>query len=100
MKKRLHFILSLFCIGAFIAGCNKDALIKTDTQTADATVVIGETARPIEEICDAYFKANTLESKNAEKIISVTNEFMAINKNTKEFGNKKPTRIQPICIRG
>ena len=57
-------------------------------------------AKPIETLCKDYFAANKNEPDNSAKIIAVTNEFMLLNKSTKEFSSKNPCHIQPVYAYG
>jgi hypothetical protein len=101
MKKIAYWCMLLF-IAAIIFSCNKDEDLKEDPpqQQANETTVLGGKATTIEALCDQYFQTHKEEAAHAEKIISVTNEFFAINKQTEEFKNKKPVRLQPIYAYG
>jgi len=99
MKKSLIYLALLFFVVFFIASCNKEDDLSRST-TKEEIALSGNEAKSIESLCEDYFKTNSNEKRNADKIISVTNEFMLINKKTKEFSNNKPFRIQPIYSYG
>lgn len=100
MKKNAFYGMLLF-VAVMTFSCNKDEELTTDPPPKANEIILPESkATTIEALCEQYFKLHQEEAANAEKIISVTNEFFAINRHTEQFKNKKPVRIQPIYAYG
>ena len=100
--KRTSFLSMLFFAAILISSCKREKQFTETppaTQTEEASSLAG-TGTTIEALCEQYFKVHQDEAAHAEKIISVTNEFFGINRQTKEFESKKPSRIQPIYAYG
>ena len=100
--KTIPFWGMLLFTAILLFSCQKEAKI-TETTPAPIPIessLLADNATTIEELCEKYFKTHKDEAANAGKIIAVTNEFFAINQQTEEFKNKKPTRIQPIYAYG
>ena len=100
--KRMPFLGLLLFVAFMLFSCKREA---ENTQTPPSTKteessLLGGKATTIEALCEEYFKIHKEEAANAAKIIAVTNEFFAINQQTKEFENKKPARIQPVYAYG
>jgi hypothetical protein len=100
--KKITISGMLLCVVATLFSCNKDEqLTETPPPTkGDDTSLLGGKSATIEALCEQYFALHKEEAANAEKVISVTNEFLAINKQTEAFRNKKPSRLQPIYAYG
>jgi hypothetical protein len=101
MKKITFFGMLLFIV-AMIFSCNKDEELRETppSQKGDESTLLGAKANTIEALSEQYFNLHKDEATHAEKVISVTNEFLAINQQAEEFKNKKPSRIQPIYAYG
>jgi hypothetical protein len=104
MKKSALFGM-LLLVACTQFSCNKEDKLKEtptvteQTPTNEGSLLGGKTST-IEALSEAYFAQHKDEAANAAKLVSVTNEFMAINGQTDEFRNKKPARIQPIYAYG
>jgi hypothetical protein len=101
MKKLTLFGLLLWLV-AVMFSCKKDEDL-TETSPppqVDEKTFPGTKGTTIEALAEDYFKSHQAEASHSEKVISVTKEFFAINQQTAEFKNKKPSRIQPIYAYG
>lgn len=100
--KKVPFWGMLLCVATLLVSCHKEGGFteKLPAGKTDEISLLGGKATTIEALCEQYFKTHKEEAANAEKIISVTNEFFAINQKTEEFKNKRPSRIQPIYAYG
>lgn len=100
--KKITFLSTLLFAAILFHSCQRKSEFTENvpaTQTTESSLLGGQ-ATTIEALCDQYFKTHKEEAAHAEKIISVTNEFFAINQQAKEFRDKKPARIQPIYAYG
>ncbi|WMJ72820.1 hypothetical protein RCC89_06545 [Cytophagaceae bacterium ABcell3] len=102
MKKTLNLALWLFLAFAiFTTSCRKKEKDNLPGGGGDTeTVGVQDKGKSIEELAEQYFSEHKDESKYAEKLISVANDFFVHNKKTEEFGKKKPCHIQPIYAYG
>ncbi len=100
--KRISFLSMLLSAVILFSGCHRDADVKHNAPVTnpEENTLLGGQASTIEKLSDQYFQLHKEEAANAAKVISVTNEFFAINQQTKEFSDKKPARIQPIYAYG
>ncbi len=103
--KKISFWSLLLLITTLVFSCRKNEKLAEEPTTATATKtadnsLLSAKATTIEALAEQYIKTHPAEATNAQKIISVTNEFFAINGQTEQFRNKKPTRIQPIYAYG
>lgn len=101
MKKFVFFGLLLFVAIMFFS-CNKeqDFTKAPPVTNPDKGALLEKKSTTIEALAEQYFKTHQAEAAHAAKVISVTNEFLAINKLSDEFKNKYPARIQPIYAYG
>lgn len=98
MKK----IILIALLGLIFTACKKENNIDNlqNNPVPTEVGVSGYQGKSIETLTDEFIRTNPDEKRNASKIITVTNEFFAINGKNKEFGDKKPCHIQPIYAHG
>src|SRR6478752_2330230 len=100
--KKIPFWGMLLFVATLLFSCQKETKLTevTPVPKVNENPLLAGEATTIEELSKQYFSTHKDEAASAEKIISVTNEFFAINQQTKEFKDKKPSRIQPINAYG
>jgi hypothetical protein len=98
--KNLKLIALLCIIVGAIISCKKYNDGPDNSTTNDEVALSGDNPKSIEALSDEYFAAHADEKANAEKVVAVTNQFIANNQSAKEFSSRKPVRIQPIYSYG
>lgn len=100
--KKIPFFSMLLVVAVVLFSCHRDTDLTQNVPVTktDESSLLGGKGTTIEALSEEYFKTHKDEAANAEKLISVTNEFFAINQQTDEFSTKKPARIQPIYAAG
>lgn len=98
-KFKLAIVLCL-AMASIFSSCKKEQDRVPGGQTQTEQVQTENKGSSIEELSDDYFRKHEDEKENADKLISVTKDFIALNGQTEEFLGKKPCKIQPIYSYG
>jgi hypothetical protein len=92
---QMAIVFALFTL--LFLGCQKqDTKVESTTNAVVASIDL----KSIEVLCNEYFSQHPNVINNSKTLISVTNEFLGINRNCKEFKGKQTCKIQPIYAHG
>ncbi len=100
LKKNVLNVVVILCLILLLGACQKKDSLVDPTNNGTQQTIGTLQPKSIEVLCNEYFTKNTNVVDNSKILIRITNEFMGINKNCKEFKGKQTCKLQPIYAHG